>query len=178
MDVLLGGVHFWSVKLAWVKKKTRIALAPRHTTFTSTSTKTTPWSLWLFGRLGCLSWNGLLGWKNFDITEAMAPNLARSFVNFGDILSNIVKDRMGRWEGCSGTFLYVGICRVSKIKRSTRFMRELKKITKPAGQNMYQGTLQYCIHETSELFCKSTRNIESLKIKRPFFSIVMYCSVL
>ena len=52
------------------------------------------------------------------------------------------------------------------------------EIPKPAGQNMYKGTLHYCTHEKSEVWCTSTSNIESLKFNQSFFSIVMYGSVL
>ena len=99
-----------------MKTKSRIILALYRTTFTSTSTKTTPWSLWFFGRLGYLLRIFLLWWTNFDITDATAPTPARRVSNFGNILSNSVKERMGWWEGFPGTYLYVGIRRVSKIK--------------------------------------------------------------
>ena len=52
------------------------------------------------------------------------------------------------------------------------------EIPKPAGQNMYPGTLHYCTHETSEVCCTSNSNIESLKFNQSFFCIIMYCSVL
>ena len=93
----LAAYNFWSVKSKWVNTKTRISLVPRRTTFASTSTKTTPWSLWFFGRLGYLLWIDLLGWTNFDITDATAPTPARSFGDLDDILSKSVKERMGRW---------------------------------------------------------------------------------
>ena len=55
-----------------------------------------PWSLWLFVQLGCLSQIGLLGWTNFDITDVTAPTPAQIFGGFGDLLSKIVKEMMGR----------------------------------------------------------------------------------
>ena len=96
--------------------KNQNCIGPSPHDFASTSTKTTPWSLWFFERLGCVSRIGLLGWTNFYITDATAPTPARSVGDFRKILSKSVKERMGRWEGCRVTLLYVGICRVSKIK--------------------------------------------------------------
>ena len=118
-----------SGKSKWVKTKTIIALNPRRTTFASTSTKTNPWSLWLFGWLGYLSQIGLLGWTDFEITDAMAPTPEQSFSDFREILSKGVKDRMGRWEVCRGTFLYVGIRRVSKIKTLNPVYARIKSIS-------------------------------------------------
>ena len=164
-----------------MKTKARIALAPHRTTFASTSTKITPWSLWLFGRFGYL-WRIDLLWTNFDINDATEPTPERSFGNFGEILSKSVKKRMGRWEVCLGTFLYKGISRSLKISTLNpvyaRHKSKQIEILKPAGQGMYQGTLQYRIHETSEVWCTSTSNIESLKLNQSFFSIVTYWSML
>ena len=182
MDLSLGVVEFSSVKSKWLKTKSRIALAPRRTTFTSTSTKITPWSLWLFGRFGYLWKIDLLGWTNFDITDATAPTTAWSFGDFGEIMSKSVKKRMGRWEVCLGTFPYEGIRRGSKIRSLNPVYARLKskqiEILKPAGRGMYQGTLHYCTHETSEVWCTSTSKIESLNWNQLFFSILMYCSML
>ena len=50
-----------SGKLKWVKTKTVISLAPRRTTFASTSTKIKPSSLWFFVRFGYLWKIDLLG---------------------------------------------------------------------------------------------------------------------
>ena len=57
---------------------------------------------------------------NFVIADATEPTLARSFGNFGDIISKSVKERMGRWKVCCGKFLYIGICRVSKINKNSQ----------------------------------------------------------
>ena len=115
---LLAAWNCLLVNSEWVKTKIRFALAPRRTIFASTFTKTTPQSLLFFGRLGYLSRIGLLGWTNFDITDATAPTPERSFGNLGNILTKSVKERMGWWEGWCGTFLYLGVRRVSKIKNT------------------------------------------------------------
>ena len=174
MDVSLGGVELFvqENRNRW-RQKTRIALAPRRTTFTSTSTKINPWNFWFFGRFEYLLGIELLGWANFDITDATAPTPARSFRNFGDfdnILSKSVKKRMGRWEIYLGTFRYQGIRRGSKMRTLNPVYARLKlkqiEILKPASRGMYQGTLQYFTHETSEVWCTSTSNIESLMLNQ------------
>ena len=72
---------------------------------------------------------------NFDITDATAPTLVRIFSDFGNILSKSVKERMGRSEVCHGTFLYVGIRRVSKIKTLNPVYAQIKpKPPKPLAK--------------------------------------------
>ena len=82
------------------------------------------------------------------------------------------------WEVCLGTFPYEGIRRQSKIRTLNPFYARLKskqiEILKAASRGMYQGTLHFCTHETSEVWCTSNRKIEILKINQSFF---LYCYV-
>ena len=115
---------------------------------------------------------------NFDINDATAPTPARSFGNFVNIMSKSVKERMGRWEVRLGPFPYKGIRRGPKIRTlNPVYARQKSKqiqILKPAGRGIYQGTLHYCTHETSEVWCTSTSNIESLKLNQSF--LVLLCT--
>ena len=71
-----------------------------------------------------------------------------------------------------------GIRRGSKIRTLNSVYARLKskqiEILKPASQGMYQGTLHYCTYETSEVWCTSTSNIESLKLNESF--LVLLCT--
>ena len=137
MDVSLGAVELLVGKSKWVKTKTRIALAPRRTTFASTYIKTTTWSLCFFVWLGYLSQISLLWWTKFDIPDATALTTERSFSDFGKIMSKSIKERMGRWEVWCGTFIYLGIRRVSKIKTLNPVYAQMKsKSPNPLAKNV------------------------------------------
>ena len=104
----------------------------------------TLWSLWFFGRFWYLLRVELLGWTNFEITDVTARTPEQSFGNFGEILSNSVKESMGRWKLFLGTFLYEGIGRGSNMRTlNPKYARQKSKqieILKPTGQK--------CIKET------------------------------
>ena len=93
MDVSLGDIELLVGKIGMGEDKNGIASVPRHTTFMSSSTKTTPLKFAVIRLVRVLIMNWLAVMKNFYITDTMEPTQAKIF---GDILLKSFKESMGR----------------------------------------------------------------------------------
>ena len=147
MDVFPGSVAFLVGKIGMGEDKNGIASAPRRTIFASSSTKTTHWSLWLFGQLGYLSRIGFLVWKNLWHRWRGVNN---SVTELQQLWWNSVKECQREDGTMRRIQWYVYLSRNTRGFKNKNVQPGLcankKESKKLAGQNMYQETLHYCTH--------------------------------
>ena len=182
MDVSLGSVELFVGKIEMGEDKNQNCIGPLLHGFCVNLHQNNPlklvvlWSVWVL----MVNWPAGVNkiWHHWRVgTDAGTEiwRLRRHSVK-------VSKSGSDWWEVCLGTFPYEEIRGQSKIRTLNPFYARLKskqtKILKASGWGMYQGTFHYCTHETSEVWCTSTSNIESLKLNQSFLSIVMYCSML
>ena len=91
MNVSLGSVELLVGKIEMGEDKNQNYIGPLPHNFRVNLHQNSPPKIVVLRPVRVLSWIGLLGWKNFDITFTMAPTPEQSFGDFGNILSNIVK---------------------------------------------------------------------------------------
>ena len=182
MDVSLGSVDFFVRKIETGKDKNHNCIGPSPYDFRVNLHQNNPLKLVVLRPVWLLIANWPAGVNKLWHHWRDGTNAGTDLRRLRQHPIKVSKSGWDWWEVFLGIFPYEVIRRQSKIWTLNPFYAQLKfkkiEILKAAGQGMYQGTLHYCTHETSEVWYNSTSNIESLKLNQSFFSIFMYCSVL